>query len=154
MMGAMTNEDKDRLSNQIDDEANEGRGYPEGRIIGRDSELETSSPPGPVCRFPSEEVCDEAGGCESEDKRWMTGDRGDEGIELGPAEIIDPASGGVVPKTQTTICDEHKAAYFKSGYEAGLRDEVDNAERRVREYMIRRFSAATMEAVIQALRTR
>jgi hypothetical protein len=36
----MTNEDKDRLSNWIDDEANEGRGFP--------AERETSSPPGPV----------------------------------------------------------------------------------------------------------
>lgn len=42
------------------------------------------------------------------------------------ARTREASSGGVVePKTQTTICDDHKAQYFQSGYEAGKKDALD-----------------------------
>jgi hypothetical protein len=59
-------------------------------------------------------------------------------------------------KTQTTICDEHKAEYFKSGYEKG-KLEADEllmkaACHRLRVWMSSAFTQATVDAAVRVVR--
>jgi hypothetical protein len=43
-----------------------------------------------------------------------------------PEGYVEPESPlGPQPKTQETMCDEHKAEYFRSGYEAGKKETME-----------------------------